>query len=482
MKGRIVIAAAMVAPFLWVIGLNQPASAQTNSGNTKPYSVTISNSAGASNPATVGAGEASTMTITIYNENPLQTLGSMNLTLPADFVVPTAVATPFQPTGYNVSPLPTWDVNSSGVVEVRGLSLPYEGATKQIYASFQVPILDPCVQESVTALTEAKQANNFSGLPGNDLTLDPNSQLTVSVPNTSFCGLQFVRTNEPADTQINTPVSNTPFTPPVNPPTANTPQDVEAQVVDDNGVAINPADEAANTTSVSVALTSAPATILDQVTTSGGIASFPSILIGTAATYNIQSGQYSPDVLVATGTASGAGGMTGLSSGLSSNFVIWQSGSVCKSKTCQLSNQPAGSPVISAISGTPSNFNTPPILETLQQGGAGQISCGDNFQHAPDSSLFQSTQNFSGFLQVTITINNPVAPPSQYEVCFQDFQYQFDLYGNGGTPQLGPLGQPGILATCKQTGGAIPCVGSISKKSGAILEVIDIPPGDPCVH
>jgi hypothetical protein len=464
------VAVALIAPFFWVVTTGS--SAYASNGNPKNYSVTVT--------PTVGAGESGAgnqlLTVTITNQNPLQDLGSVNMSLPGlDFVLPNAGPTNI-PVDYQSTPTPDVTVTvAGGVVEVRGMSLPNGDSV-----TFTVTAYAPCVSESGSWSVQARQANDFSG-SGNGFSLLSTPTVTV----TGACSLQFIASQEPADAQVNTPISTVPFSPP-----ANSSQDVEAQLVDDAGNPVNPADQAASTTTAVANLDSATGPALEQVTTSAGIASFPSLEVGAADAFT-SSGTQSSDVLIGTGQANSS--VNGIpssplnASNPSAPFHIWGAGTLCNS-----GNNPTkcmtftGANVNSSISGTPNPNVGVTTLEVTQNQES--IDCKDSFSHAPAFSTFASTASAMdpfqrGILQVTITISNPVVPASQYEVCFQDPNYRFFLLGNGSAPQLGALGQPGLLATCKQTGGAIPCVGSISKnKQGAVVEMLNIPPGDPCVH
>ena len=470
-KGRLALAVALIAPFFGVITIGSSAYASNSGGNPKNYSVTVT--------PTVGAGESAdqnnVFSVVVTNLNPLQHLGSLDMSLPGlDFVLPNTGAI-VPSTNYAVSPSPTVTV-SNGVVEVRGLSMPYQGQ-----ASFSVSADVPCVFESGAWTIGAKQANDFSGVPGNSFGLVSDPSVGVS----GQCSFSF--TQQPADTSINTFISTVPFTAPTNAPLPN-PTLVEAQLLDDHGQrvnagdAFNPGDEAANTTTAVAKLNTADGLALEQVTALAGIASFPSLEVGSANAFS-NSGVQSSDVLIATGQANSS--INGIPSSAlnagppSAPFHIWGAGTLCSGNGSQCKAS-TGANVNSSVTGTATGSGA--TLEVTQDQEV--ITCAnDTFIHSPAYSTIASTGGFNGALQITITISSPTAAASQYEVCFQDPNYQFFLLGSGNPPQLGPLGAPGLLATCKQTGGAIPCVGSISKnKQGAVVEVVNIPPGDPCVH
>jgi hypothetical protein len=149
---------------LVVLAAAAPASATP----TKPFSAVF----------TAGA-DASGLTVTavLTNETTTQQLGSADLTAPPGYNLTG---------GGSVSP-GTFSV-AGNVVELRNLNLaPGQSATATIDIASS-----PC--SASTWIVEAKQANNFSGLPGNDLTLDiAGSNLVTSLcgapcPRNSSCG------------------------------------------------------------------------------------------------------------------------------------------------------------------------------------------------------------------------------------------------------------------------------------------------------
>ncbi len=140
---------------------------------TKPYLVIMSGAAGTN-------GLAASATIT--NETKTQQLGSANLTAPSGYVVSSASTTQGTATPVFDSTRQRW------VIELRSVSLA-PGAKLTIMIGLSSV---PCT--SSTWSIEAKQANDFSGPPGNDLNLDPQSVLT-----TTLCAANF--TNGTATTQ-----------------------------------------------------------------------------------------------------------------------------------------------------------------------------------------------------------------------------------------------------------------------------------------
>jgi hypothetical protein len=166
-----------------LLGAAAPASATTTS---KPYSLVIASgtptyetdtntacSSCATGPVNneVAGGETVGVTARLTNETGTQQLGSANLFPPPGFsaksVSPTGVASVASNCTLNGSP-------TGPCVQLRNLSLPPNGGTITVTMSVATP---PGQRGPNAWQAEAKQANNFSGSPGNDLFLDsPNSQ------------------------------------------------------------------------------------------------------------------------------------------------------------------------------------------------------------------------------------------------------------------------------------------------------------------
>ena len=130
-----------------------------------------------------------TITGTLTNETAHQQLGSANLFWPSGFDVTAASVSPG-----SASVAASCSLNGFAAgpcVQLRALSLaPGESAT----ATMTVKTPSPCA--SYTWQIEAKQANSFSGTPGNDLDLDSaNSSLTTQV--TSPCATSVAFDTQP---------------------------------------------------------------------------------------------------------------------------------------------------------------------------------------------------------------------------------------------------------------------------------------------
>lgn len=137
----------------------------------------------------VASGEIVGITATITNETGTQQLGSANLVPPPGFSALTA-----SPTTGTATVASSCTLNGSPAgpcVQLRSLALAPNGGTVTVTMTVQTPPGNP---GNNTWQAEAKQANNFSGSPGNDLSLDsPNSQIITFLDGAS--SLQFV--NQP---------------------------------------------------------------------------------------------------------------------------------------------------------------------------------------------------------------------------------------------------------------------------------------------
>lgn len=135
---------------VWVVGLGVfvvvlAAATVARAAPNKPYSVVLT--------ADVAA-NGSTVTGTFVNETSHQRLGSANLTAPAGYTLSSATVSQGSATVVG------------NVVELRNLALmPGQSLTVTIQVTSTA-----C--SNSTWRVEAKQANNFSGPPGNDLTLN----------------------------------------------------------------------------------------------------------------------------------------------------------------------------------------------------------------------------------------------------------------------------------------------------------------------
>jgi hypothetical protein len=130
------------------------------SAATKPFSMVVS-------PASVPVGSA-TFSVSLTNLASPQQLGSANITVPAAFTG-VSIADPAGPA--------TATANGN-VVQLRDADV---APGSSIVLSVTATVPSPC-GATYTWSVVAKQANDFNGPPGNDLTLDPStSSLTTNV-------------------------------------------------------------------------------------------------------------------------------------------------------------------------------------------------------------------------------------------------------------------------------------------------------------
>lgn len=123
------------------------------SAATKDFSATIA-------PSSVLAGRVVAIDATLTNLTAQQQLGSANITPPPNYTPLSVVALS--------RPAPATATIVGGVVQLRELSLP-----PQASITVSLTVDTPCLSGATSQWGfDAKQANDFSGLPGNALTLD----------------------------------------------------------------------------------------------------------------------------------------------------------------------------------------------------------------------------------------------------------------------------------------------------------------------
>jgi len=196
------------------------------------------------------AGTTSTFTLTFTNPAGANTqVGSANVTTPFTLVSP---------------------AGSNNTVALRGMAIqPGKSLTVEITASV------PCGYTGDGAWSVlAKQSNNFNGPPGNDVAVVGD----LVTPVTGSCGLVFGTL--PAAAEVGAAITGTPFSP-SGPP-------VTVLVVDDSGEPVPGA-------TVPITLSLAPGSAFGPLsgtttrTTSGGVATFSGISIGSPGLYSLQA-------------------------------------------------------------------------------------------------------------------------------------------------------------------------------------------------
>ena len=179
----------------------------------KPFSVVLSTPQSfPSTPASIDAGQASTVRATYTNLTSQQQLGSSDLAAPAGLTLVSAtVAAPGTVTV------------SSNTAHLRNLSVPSGGS---IAVTLTVTTPPSCTTSNVVwPVPVTKQSNDFNGPPGNNLDfVAASSDLRTTVTG-STCILRFV--GAPADAGTGMTITSSPFD------TAGAPVSVE--VIDGNG-------------------------------------------------------------------------------------------------------------------------------------------------------------------------------------------------------------------------------------------------------
>ena len=141
-----VLATALALVALAICATEAPAA-------TKEFSATVA-------PGSVPAGRLVDMTVTIGNLAAQQQLGSANVTPPPGFAAVSVTSL--------TRPQPATATIVGGIVELRELSLPPQDSV-----TVTLKVGAPCsVGVGPDWDVVAKQANDFSGMPGNNLTID----------------------------------------------------------------------------------------------------------------------------------------------------------------------------------------------------------------------------------------------------------------------------------------------------------------------
>jgi hypothetical protein len=149
---------------LVLVGVVAAASAQAASN--KPYTANV---------RLESASNSNTFRLTLTNDpKASQSLGSANFTLPPNFTAPdgTAAISNVSSGGFSVSV-------ASNIVEFRATSSATAlGKGASVYADVTVTVPGAAQCTNAAWTVEAKQSNDFSGTPGNDMTLGAASDLT----------------------------------------------------------------------------------------------------------------------------------------------------------------------------------------------------------------------------------------------------------------------------------------------------------------
>ncbi len=435
----------------------------------KPYSLNVSTNAPTYNSQTgvTGAGQTVSITAAIKNENTTQQLGSVDLFPPSsafdsnfqhapDAFLIESVASAMIVSGPALVPcshnssgpcfVPAPASCSSGTftapcVELRNLALS-PGGEVDVTMGVQTPACEGSSAGTGFAwAAEVKQANNFSGTPGNDLTLDgSHSQINTSLD--GACSLAFV--SQPHDALINSTITDTDWS------TSGGPVTVEVLGQDGNQL-----------TSSTAAVAMGFASNLGGATLTGGgaqsvgangLATFSGLSINQAGVYAL---------LASSGT---------LNTATSQDFTIAHVISDCQAgASCQTSDgNPDGNSTVTA--NEPSGGSAYFLLESTNVNGK-QISCaaakyGGYTSADPNTyDSFTTTaalQVAAASKVITTTILNPaVALKGNFnqvlraqQICFgatTDFPTASGQMAAAGTLPDGTAGFIGLLPDCSST-------------------------------
>jgi hypothetical protein len=382
---------------------------------TKPYAAVMT-------PGTVPSGSTSTFSATLSNETSTQQLGSANLALPAGFV-PLSVGVP--------SPSGTASI-VGGAVQLRGLSAPAGTSV-----SVSVVVRTPCPPGTYAWSVIAKQANNFSGDPGNDLTLDAaNSSLTTSLGGTCHLGFDFV--SQPASAQVGTTITTQTYDPAAAP--------VAVQVLDGGGTLIS-----SSTAPVTLAILNDPSGGSLSGTTTvnavAGVAAFPGISIdrsGLSYTFSASTSTVAIDP------------------GASAAFNIADVGKKCPAGPCSSGTVTHGTTSASELAGAGSAGDLLSLYVAVEP-----LDCAN---YTETSAVVTFDVSGSRIKSITITIpKTSDLSQSKVRVCFASPTAFVDR--SGATVNLG------LLPDCAVS--VAPCVGSVRIVKGNIVTTFQAPAGDP---
>ena len=342
--------------------------AHASSGCSDCYVVTP-----ATSPVTAGAGTSEPYAFQVTSNDPNETLRSLTLTAPADFVITGASG----PSGTSASEPPGSSVT---------LNLPSNAGTT---FTVEVTALAPCLAAS----SEVWAVSGTDSLAETDEVQWSSSPPSVSV--TGKCSLAF--TGEPAETAVNSNIL-TGFN--------STGSALAVQLIDANNDPLNPADFSANGTSVTVSIETNPdGGTLSGTTTvasSNGAADFGNLQIDKPGTgYRL------------------AANASGFTPATSSFFTVTGQIQACGTGSCSVS-QSTATTAASLTTTSPGDF------VTLGLGGV-TLNC-DHYNAVSDVAAF-GVFNSSGesvtssISTVTLTISPSVVqsvkrPLLLWQVCY----------------------------------------------------------------
>jgi hypothetical protein len=213
------------------------------------------------------AGDTVDYTVTVTNRTGTQEVGSANLTIPAAIGLGVDGGLSVAPRGTAVR-----SATDPRVIELRGLALVDGESATVTLAALEMPCVGPAPEWTIVA----KQSNDFSGLPGNALTLRAlGSDLSTDLG--GQCRLAFAA--QPKGAQKGEPIRSVAFEPVAGPP-------VRINALDPEGDPVP-----SFTTPVSIGLAGTGSGSLSQdpadPASAGGVLSYSGLRIGAAGAYNL---------------------------------------------------------------------------------------------------------------------------------------------------------------------------------------------------
>jgi hypothetical protein len=166
-----------------------------NASDNKPYTATwLSGSSPVANPpnSIAVSGGTATAVLQLKNLADPQSLGSANITAPAAYTL----------TGGSLGSGSGTATRAGNTLQLRNLSLA-PNATVNITLNFKTPCVDGTAR---TWAIIVKQANNFSGPPGNDFVRATGTAAPVTTAAASACLLRFA--NQPAATHTGSTITD----------------------------------------------------------------------------------------------------------------------------------------------------------------------------------------------------------------------------------------------------------------------------------
>ena len=417
-----------------------PGSAVAAAG--KPYTLDLS-------PATVPAGTQAAFSATVTNPpEGKQQLGSADLTVPAGIVLRSA------------------SVASPATVTVAGSTMRLRNLALQPGRSLAVTVVADvaCNPAVVSWAVQAKQANDFQGPPGNDMTLAAPSSLTTTI--SGQCKLRFV--TQPGNQRVGEPLTGTPYGP--GPP-------VSVEVVDGAGTRVT--NQSADVTIARGAgFGSGSLSGVKTVGTVLGVASFPDLALSAPGTYSLQASS------------------AGLASTTSTTFRVDTVAAFCADDASCAGSTSMG-PTKLDVTALPAGASADAGFLTLSFNAGPSIDCAGYEEISPDTALVDFTSP-NRTKQVTLTFDKKAMTRSPnngaafLELCFgspQPFttkaggmsvpQGSFDWDGDGTTEPV----YAGLLPDCGAH--APPCVTSRTKVGagdGVIGALMPAGLGDPAMR